>query len=85
MLVDGDGQEGSYNTRTCIAPGERGHEEARAGSGGEAKAWGDQWGSLVVVAPSCREGSKAANVIPIVLVSSFSVTDYSILFRLADI
>ena len=29
--------------------GERGREEARAGNGGEAKVWGDQWGASVVV------------------------------------
>ena len=51
------------------ARGERGRKEARAGGGGEAKAWGGQWGESVVVAPSWREASMAANVVTIVSVS----------------
>ena len=47
----------------------RGREEARAGSGGEAKARGSQCGGEVVVAPSWREASKATNVVTIVSVS----------------
>ena len=48
--------------------GERGREEARTGSDWEAKARGGQWGG-VVLAPSWREASKAANVVTIFSVS----------------
>ena len=69
------------------AHGERGREDARAGSGEEAKTRGGQWGGrrLVVVEQLAREASKAANVVAIVLVSSLCVTDCLILFRLANI
>ena len=43
------------------AVGEKGREEARAGKGGEAKARGGHWGGSVVVAPSQKEASEAAN------------------------